>query len=296
MPLARTVESFLADRHLPYTLERHRASTSSLGTAHSAHIDEDCLAKSVVLADDRGFVLAVIPASRRLELLRVRNELGRSLHLSLEEEMSELFPDCKQGAVPPVGAAYGLPTVLDSSLEERDEIFFEGGDHETLVRMERGAFLDLLESAEVAEIATESRGLGPALALREKFYDRVLALGRAIAAPVGTGTRWRDRVDRAIRQLALALEEHVSETEGPQGLLREIGDEAPRLWREVDALRAEHGVLADECTRLLDRLDAGASALSLRKGAHGLIKRFEEHRHRGADLVYEAFGVDVGGG
>ena len=62
MSLAQTLESFLSDRHIPYTTELHPVSTSSLATAHSAHVDEECLAKSVLLGDDRGFVLAVLPA------------------------------------------------------------------------------------------------------------------------------------------------------------------------------------------------------------------------------------------
>lgn len=296
MSLAQTLESFLSDRHVSYTLEHHPASTSSLGTAHSAHIDADCLAKSVVLGDDRGFLLAVLPATRRLELDRLRNELGRSLHLLPEDEVVRLFPDCKVGAIPPVGAAYGLATVLDASLEDRDEVFFEGGDHETLVRMDGGSFLDLLESAEVVEIAGESPSLCAALVLRERLNDTLLAVGRAISAPVGSGTRWHDRLERAVERLSLALDEHVVETEGPSGLLGEIVDQAPRLWREVDGLRREHAELGDECGRLLELIKEGASGLRLRKYAHDLVGLFEHHRHRGADLVYEAFGVDVGGG
>lgn len=296
MSLARTLESFLSDRHIPYTTQCHPASTSSLATAHSAHVDEECLAKSVLLGDDRGFVLAVLPASRRLALDRVRQELGRCLHLMPEEELSMLFPDCAVGAVPPVGAAYGLPTVLDASLEERSEIYFEGGDHETLVRVAGDAFLDLLESAEVVDIACESRGLYAALVIRERLHDRMLALGRALSAPVGSGPRWRQRLERAVSELSGALDEHVAETEGPSGLLAEIAEQVPRLWREVEGLRSEHARLADGCQQLLELIDDGATGIDLRRRAHVLVGRFEHHRHRGADLVYEAFGVDIGGG
>ncbi len=296
MSLAQTVESFLSDRHIPYTTELHPVSTSSLATAHSAHVDEECLAKSVLLGDERGFVLAVLPASRRLALDRLRQELGRSLYLIPEDEMAQLFPDCAIGAVPPIGAAYGLPTVLDASLEEREEIFFEGGDHETLVRVDGDAFLDLLESAEVVDIASEPRGLRAALVIRERLQDRVLSVSRAISAPVGSGPRWRQRLERAVCQLVAALDEHVTETEGHTGLLSQISEQAPRLWREVERLRREHSELADACQQLLELIDGGATSLDLRSRAHALVGRFEHHRHRGADLVYEAFGVDLGGG
>lgn len=296
MSMAQTVESFLEDRHVPYETYVHRTSKSSLDSAHSAHVDEDSVAKTVVLADEQGFLLAVLPASRRLELERIRDELGRSLHLASEREMTPLFPDCAVGAVPPVGSAYGLETVVDASLEERDEVFFEAGDHETLVRVDGDTFLDLLENADVAEIATETPGLSAARAVRERLYEAQLRLGRAIAAPIASGERWRRRVDRALADLGHALEAHRDETEGPEGILHEVEEQAPRLWREVERLTADHRRLAAHCARVRKDLGAGASASVIRRETQSLIRHVEGHRHRGADLVYESFGVDLGGG
>lgn len=296
MALAHTVESFLADRHALYATRAHRHSTSSLGTAHSAHVDEGCVAKSVLLEDEKGFVLAVLPASRRLELDRVRQELGRSLHLSAESKIASLFSDCEVGAVPPVGAAYGITTILDASLEDRSEVFFEGGDHETLVQVAGDTFLDLLENAAVAEIASEPIGLQAARALREKLYDSLQSLGRAITAPVTSGARWRSRVSSELARVSRALDAHVAETEGVDGILREIVEQAPRLWRDVDALYDDHGALTDAVSEVERSLAEGASSRAIRREVHLLIGRMEAHRHRGADLVYEAFGVDLGGG
>jgi Ala-tRNA(Pro) deacylase len=296
MSLSHTLESYLFSHGARYSIEHHMPSMTSLDTARSACIDEGALAKSVVLEDDQGFVLAVLPASRRLQLGRVREELGRSLHLSHENDMVRLFPDCALGAVPALGAAYGLPTVVDASLEGREEVFFEGGDHETLVRMNGGDFLDLLDGASVAEIACEHENLTAALVLRERLYDALLATGRAIAAPVGSGHRWLERLERELIRLGDAFDEHIEQTEGPDGLLTEIDHQAPRLWREVERLRDDHVELKDECDRVIALLGRHGSSLALRSRVHALIGRFEEHRHQGADLVYEAFDVDIGGG
>jgi Ala-tRNA(Pro) deacylase len=296
MSLARIVESFLSDREARYTVEQHSASTTSVDTARSACIDEEFLAKSVVLDDDRGFVLAVLPASRRLEIGRVRNKLGRPLHLTREYEMVRLFPDCAPGAVPPLGAAYGLPTVMDANFEDCDEVFFEGGDHETLVRMEGGEFLGLLSTASVAVIASERTSLETALELKERLYDSLISVRRAVGAPIASGARWRQRLHRELVQLSRAADDHVAETEAPGGLLAEIVEEAPRLWRETEGLRSEHVMLVGECARALERVEGLDSPLSLRRQVNLLLGRFERHRYRGADLVYEAFEVDIGGG
>jgi hypothetical protein len=65
---------------------------------------------------------------------------------------------------------------------------------------------------------------------------------------------------------------------------------------KVDGLRDEHAELLDKCHRLQAMIEGDASELALRKRAHELTVRFDEHRHHGADLVFEAFGVDLGGG
>jgi Ala-tRNA(Pro) deacylase len=296
MSLAQTLENFLIDRGARYTVEHHSVSTSSLGTARSACIDEECLAKSVVLEDDRGFVLAVLPASRRLELGRVRQKLHRALRISQEDNMVGLFPDCAFGAVPPLGSAYGLPTVIDASLEDREEVFFEGGDHETLVRMEGGEFLGLLSTASVGEIATESASLTAALALRERFYEVQMAVRRAAGAPVQSGRRWRVRLQRELARLAVATDDHIVETEASDGVLAEIVGQAPRLWREVDKLKTEHVAMTGGCARLLDAITGSDSSRLIRRQVQDLLARYEGHRHRGADLVFEAFDVDIGGG
>ncbi len=69
------------------------------------------------------------------------------LGLATEGEIADLFDDCDLGAVPPVGAAYGLSVVLDESLVDAPEVYFEGGDHTTLVHVAGDAFGTLMSDA-----------------------------------------------------------------------------------------------------------------------------------------------------
>ena len=296
MSLANTLETYLSERGAHYTVEHHCASLTSRECARTARIDEASLAKSVVLEDDRGFVLAVLPASCQLELGRVRAKLGRPLRLSREYEMVKLFPDCAVGAVPPLGAAYGLPTVIDSGLEGQAEIFFEAGDHETLIRMEGEEFVGLLATASFAEIACDRESLAATWLLEESLSGALGSVRRAVGAPLVDDVRWQKALRRSLSLLARAAAEHVAEAEAPDGLLAKIAEQAPRLWRRVRRLRAEHASLARACAEVLDRLESADSATSLRGPTRALLQRFANHRHHGADLVYEAFGVDIGGG
>jgi Ala-tRNA(Pro) deacylase len=128
------------------------------------HVPPGSLAKAVVLEDENAhLVMAVLPASCKLNLDDLRSRTGRMLRLATEAELRERFDDCELGAVPPIGKAYGMETILDDSLMAQPEVYFEAGDHETLVRVKTSDFVDLLEGARhlsiSAPLRTDSRPL-----------------------------------------------------------------------------------------------------------------------------------------
>ncbi len=154
MTMAATLRRVLERAGVPYEVLPHPRTATSLETAEAAHIPGDRLAKSVVLEDEEGrYVLAVIPATHRLRLGRVSRALQRRLGLATEPELAGLFRDCEPGAVPPVGEAYGLPTVVDDSLLEQPEVYIEAGDHEDVVHLSREAFQALMQHARHGEIS-----------------------------------------------------------------------------------------------------------------------------------------------
>jgi len=144
MTIAARLKWYLDANGVEYDVLPHPHTASSHETARAAHVPEDQLAKSVVLEDDQGYLIAVVPASRRVALGELRDQLNRSVELASEGELRELFEDCELGAIPPVGAAYGIPSVVDDALLDAAEIYFEAGDHEDLVHMRGEEFLGLI--------------------------------------------------------------------------------------------------------------------------------------------------------
>jgi hypothetical protein len=138
--------------------------------------------------------------------------------------------------------------------------------------------------------------LRTALGTRIRLYESILAVREAIGAPLGSGFGWRRRLMRDLERLRVAVEVHVDKTEASEGLLDEILEQAPRLAREVEGLRLEHTKLRDECERVIARVEEFESAASIRRMVMSFLGILAHHRHRSADLVYEAFGVDLGGG
>jgi Ala-tRNA(Pro) deacylase len=90
------------------------------------------------------FVVAVVPASHRLQLAEAGRRLGRKVHLATEDDAAMLFEDCETGAIPALGAAYGLDTIVEESLLLQPQVYIEAGDHEHLVRMTKQDFLRVL--------------------------------------------------------------------------------------------------------------------------------------------------------
>jgi Ala-tRNA(Pro) deacylase len=153
MTIARTLQDYIAGMGIPYdTVAHHRTSTTSQ-TALATHVPSRRLAKSVLLHHEMGYALAVVPSSHRVELSTLQDVLDKRMGLASEDEVGQLFNDCDIGAVPPVGAAYQVPVILDESFGEAGDVYFEGGDHRTLVRVTGADFRTLLQGARVARFS-----------------------------------------------------------------------------------------------------------------------------------------------
>ena len=147
MSIALTLQQYLADHRIDYDVVPHAPTATSMRTAEASHVPGDCLAKAVLLKEDSGYLLAVLPASHHLDLDDLETRLDRPLELASEQEIGRLFGDCALGAVPAIGAAYGLEVIVDDRIASQPEIYFEGGDHATLVHMSGAQFARLTSGA-----------------------------------------------------------------------------------------------------------------------------------------------------
>jgi len=154
MSISSRIKWYLEVNRVKYEVLVHPFTESSRETAEQAHIPSTKLAKAVLLEDQHGFVLPIVPASRRLDLAKVRRELKRDLRLASEAEISELFFDCESGAIPPMGSAYGIPTIIDDGLLGLGDIYFEGGDHVDLVHMDGADFFSLIPDGNHADLTS----------------------------------------------------------------------------------------------------------------------------------------------
>ena len=147
MAISNTLKRYLDHSGIAYETVPHHFAIASQKIAEAAHVSGQRLAKGVLLRDDLGYLLAVLPSPLHVEVDELNEQLDRQLDLVEEYEIAQLFPDCDAGAVPPLGVPYKLEVALDTELCDEPDIYFEAGSHIELVRVGGTDFQTLLKGA-----------------------------------------------------------------------------------------------------------------------------------------------------
>lgn len=140
-----------------YELLPHARTETATAEAEALGVDPGEVGKTLVLTTPEGSVRAVLPASARLDVRKVRELLGVSgkrVHLLTEEQLKSAYGEFELGAVPPLGGASRDRVLLDRSLAERESIVVEAGAHDESVRIKTADLVRLTE-AEVADISQD---------------------------------------------------------------------------------------------------------------------------------------------
>ena len=152
MSIAATVQTCLSKAGVQYDIIEHRRTSDSTHTAEAAHVPGERLAKSVLLEDGDRYLMAVIPATHKVDIGALYERFGRVIGLASEEQIARLFADCEPGAVPPFGQVYGIETILDEAFVDAEDVYFEGGDHRALVHVNGSDCLKLMHDTPRARI------------------------------------------------------------------------------------------------------------------------------------------------
>jgi Ala-tRNA(Pro) deacylase len=148
MSIPYRLSNYLNLQGARFAVRAHRHSHSSAESARLAHVPSHQLAKSVIVEDDEGCLMAVLPADRQIKLGQLSRLLDRPhLRLADEARFAAIFSDCESGAVPALGMAWGLETVVEDELDDCAVVYIEAGDHERLVCFSHEQFQRLMQPA-----------------------------------------------------------------------------------------------------------------------------------------------------
>ena len=148
MTISVRLKNYLEEKSVSYEILPHPRTQSSIDSSIAAHIPNDKLAKAVIVKEEDNYLMVVVPSDQHLHLGRLHHHLGNEVGLATEEEVFGLFPDCEEGAVPPIGGAFGFKALVEDSLLQEPDIYFQSGDHCNLVRVSGSEFSSLVGDAE----------------------------------------------------------------------------------------------------------------------------------------------------
>lgn len=136
MPMLQKLLAYLNENGVEYTHHSHPTAYTAREVASLEHVSAHEVAKVVVFFSENGYGMAVLPGDCMLDLENLRNSLGVSrLRLATESELSDLFPECELGAMPPFGNLCNLPIFVDNSLAGEEMIAFNAGTHRDVIYM-----------------------------------------------------------------------------------------------------------------------------------------------------------------
>ncbi len=130
------LQTYLDEMGVPYQLTHHQTAYTAQDLAAQEHVSGQRVIKPVVVRADGQLMMCVLPASHRIDIPELRQQL-RAEDVSLAEEstLGNLCPDCELGAEPPIGRLFGMPTLLDESVLRDNTVTFQAGSHTDAVTL-----------------------------------------------------------------------------------------------------------------------------------------------------------------
>ena len=130
------LREYLDQQGVNYKVCHHQPVFSSQELAAAEHVPGDHVIKPVVVRADGEWVMCALPATHRVDLNELRNQLrADDVKLADEQTLQRLFPECELGAEPPIGRLFGMPTLMDESLTRDDVVTFQAGTHQDAITM-----------------------------------------------------------------------------------------------------------------------------------------------------------------
>ena len=151
MPLKKRLKDFLDQNHVKYVTMIHSKAYTAQEIAAVLHVPGKMFAKTVILKEDEKFLMAVLPATHRINM-DLFKQVSHTHHpeLASEEEFESLFPKCEIGAMPPFGNLYDIDVYVATVLAEDEEIAFNACCHTKLIRMAYSDFERLVQPKIIA--------------------------------------------------------------------------------------------------------------------------------------------------
>ena len=147
----------LDDAGAEYEVLHHGHTERAVEEAEALGLDAAEVAKTLIARTPEGHLRALVPASERIDLRKLREAVGGSkddVQLATETEMAQDYPEFALGAVPPLGGTRDDPVLVDRRLAEHEWLVFEAGTHDESVRIRTKDLLRIAQ-AQTADLCED---------------------------------------------------------------------------------------------------------------------------------------------
>jgi Ala-tRNA(Pro) deacylase len=136
-----------------FRLTHHDPVTTSAEAAAVRGAELRSGAKAMLVKTKSGFVLVVLAGDRRVDWKRLAPHVGdKGARFASDDEL-QAATGLTKGAIPPIGALFGLPTIYDESLLDVETVNFNAGSHTDSITMRREDLIRI-GGGEVASFST----------------------------------------------------------------------------------------------------------------------------------------------
>ncbi len=157
MAVSKKLLSYLDQKKVGYKILKHRTVYTAYDAAKTMRAKLDQIAKTLVVKADKIYLLAVLPATRRLDLGKLKKiTKAKKLEIAKENVMKKVFKT-KPGAVVPFGGLYKVPVFIDKTLLKAKQIITGAGTHEDSMVMTEKNFLKAVGEATIADFGSKGK-------------------------------------------------------------------------------------------------------------------------------------------
>jgi Ala-tRNA(Pro) deacylase len=141
MAIPKKLLSYLDKAKIGYKIVRHKTVYTAYDAAQTLGVKLGEIAKTLVIKADKIYLLAVLPASHKLDLGKLKKVVkAKKIEIAKEGMMKKMFK-IKPGAITPFGQIYKVPVYVDKSMIKAKQIIAGAGTFEESVVMTVKNFL-----------------------------------------------------------------------------------------------------------------------------------------------------------
>lgn len=152
MAIPKTTKKYLDKQMARYDEVAHKTVYTAYDLAQTLKKELNQIAKSLLIATDKAYVLAVVPAHMKIDLPKLKKSLKvKKVSIPNEKMMIKVFK-VKPGAMTAFGGLHKIEVIADKSLLKTKDIILSAGSFTDSIRMKVKDYLDL-EKAKLTSFA-----------------------------------------------------------------------------------------------------------------------------------------------